>query len=195
MASVTSTKMSLEEFNALPERERANRILLRGQLVDEFPETDENEMTLRNQWHALVEAAVACLLRNWIRSLDEDFGKVYSGEVGCELRDVETFVGIDVAVFTSDVLAQQDDESPYIVGAPLLAVEILSPSDTQDQIHRKVKAYLDSGTAAVWTVSPGFKTLTVHTKDGEPKMYSGSATLTDEAYLPGFELRVAELFE
>ena len=61
-----------------------------------------------------------------------------SGEAGFVLRqNPPSGVGIDIAYVSAEVAARQPDAA-YFDGPPVLAVEILSPSDTQESIDEKV---------------------------------------------------------
>ena len=42
----------------------------------------------------------------------------------------------------------------YFQGSPDLAVEILSPSNTVEEIHDKIVEYFESGTRLVWVIHP-----------------------------------------
>jgi Uma2 family endonuclease len=50
-------------------------------------------------------------------------------------------------------------------GAPDLAVEILSPSNTTGEMSRKFRLYRDAGVREYWVVSPEEKSLLVHRFD------------------------------
>ena len=50
----------------------------------------------------------------------------------------------------------------YLEGAPALAVEIISESNTAKQMHNKVVAYLESGAREVWVVYPNSRSVIVH---------------------------------
>jgi len=141
------SSMTLDEFHALPDDPNVDRELVFGELV-------ERPMTKLNKWHSGCESRIASLLDQWCRSQSPRPGKVFSGEAGCDLPEIDTGVGIDVAFFSQDVQDSQSDESIYIVGPPVLAVEILSLSDVVEDTHRKVKAYLAAGVQQVWIRRP-----------------------------------------
>ena len=82
-----------------------------------------------------------------------------------------------------------------IDGPPVLAVEILSPSDKQDEVIAKVREYLDVGVALVWIVEPVFQTVTVYRPNERPKMFSGSDVLSGHDQMPGFQTTVNQIFE
>lgn len=180
--------MTIEEFHALPPVEGVVRDLVRG-VVWERP------MTRRNRWHSQVESQIVHILKTWRESQPEPRGQVFSGEIGCDLPIVNSSVGIDVAYFSAEMLAAQPDGAKYLVGTPDLAVEILSPSDTVERVHEKIQDYLEAGTPHVWTVDVDFRTITVYQPDESPRMYSANDELTAEPHLPGFSVRLTNVFE
>jgi Uma2 family endonuclease len=78
--------------------------------------------------------------------------------------------------------------------APDLAVEIVSPSETADEVRAKVRDYLAAGTPLVWTIYPRTREVVVHTADGLARAYSDSDVIEHPDVLPGFTCAVAELF-
>ncbi len=185
MSTADTSLMTAEEFLALPD-DGKERELIRGELR-------EKPMTYRNRFHAQAEARIAFLLGRWLEDQPQPHGTVYSGEVGCILRhEPDTIVGIDVAYFSHAVTQRQTDETALIDGVPLLAVEVLSPSDKQSEVHEKVMLYLESGVQAVWIVDPLFRTVQVHQRGAEPKTFNREETLS--GCLPGLEIPVADLF-
>jgi Uma2 family endonuclease len=77
------------------------------------------------------------------------------------------------------------------LGAPTVAVEILSPDDRDVDVADKIATYLAAGTKAVLIVDPSGETIAVH--DGTLRVWRPGETLTHTA-LPGFALDVAALF-
>jgi Uma2 family endonuclease len=98
-----------------------------------------------------------------------------------------------VAYLDAETAARTPKDAVLVEGAPVLAVEVLSPSDKQQDIWAKVQDYLASGTKWVWVLGPAFETITAHRPDGPPVMLSDQE-LTAEPHLPGFKCKVAELF-
>jgi Uma2 family endonuclease len=76
-----------------------------------------------------------------------------------------------------------------------LVVEILSPSDTVEEIAEKVDSYRNAGVPHVWVVDPYFKTVTVHRPEAEPMMFNVTQEISAEPQLPGFRTLVARLFD
>lgn len=79
--------------------------------------------------------------------------------------------------------------------APDLAVEVVSPSDRADEVRRRVRDYLEAGTRLVWLVWPRQRSVTVYAADGAVRELGEGDELDGGAVLPGFRVRVAELFE
>jgi Uma2 family endonuclease len=180
--------MTTEEMLALPEN-GMDRELINGELR-EYP------MTKRNQWHSGTEANIAYYLKGWRDQNADRGGRVVSGEAGFRLRrNPDTTVGIDVAYISAEVVANTPREAAFFEGPPVLAVEILSPSDRQEEIAEKVRAYLETGVALVWLVDPEFRTVLVHRPDAEPELFNVRQELAGGAHLPGFRVAVAKLFD
>ncbi len=187
--STTASLLTVDEFLAMPEDDGIDRELIRGELR-------ERPMTRRNRWHARTEARITYFLMHWMEKQPEPRGDVLSGEAGCILRrDPDTTVGIDVVYISPETKTRQTEDTTLVEGVPVVAVEILSPSDKQDEIDEKVMEYLDCGVGQVWVVNPRFRTLTVYSGDVEPVLFNVDQTLTAEPYLPGFSLPLSRIFE
>lgn len=179
--------MTTAQLLALPE-DGTERELIRGELK-------EREMSRRNRLHAATESRIAHALIAWIERAPEIQADVLSGEAGSILaRDPDTTVGIDVAVFSLDVLRRQTDETRLVVGVPILAVEILSPNDRHEEIHEKIVEYLRVGVKLIWEVDPDFQTVRVYRPGSEPEMFNRAQLLSGGGILPGFEVPVVDLF-
>lgn len=78
--------------------------------------------------------------------------------------------------------------------APDLAIEVVSPSNSESEILRKVAIYLRGGSKLVWLVRPRQRTVTVFSPD-RPELVLASTDILDGAdVLPGFSLPLAKLF-
>jgi Uma2 family endonuclease len=90
-----------------------------------------------------------------------------------------------------DAPVGDDEFFPY---APDIAVEVLSPDNTWPKVRRKARAYLASGARLVWAIDPRRQTVTVYRPDAEPQLLRAENLLSGDGVLPGFAVRVAELF-
>ena len=80
-------------------------------------------------------------------------------------------------------------------GAPDLAVEILSPSNTTAEIHSKIVEYLENGTKLIWVINPEEEYVLVYKSRPSPdRLLSSVDILSGEETLPDFSFAVADLF-
>src|SRR5207248_6325358 len=131
----------------------------------------EKPMTVRNRTHSRIMIRVGKFLDNWLDQQPEPRGEVLCGEAGVKLRrDPDTTVGIDVVYVSAEVAARPSDDTTLIDGVPVLAAEILSPNDTQEDINAKIDEYLDAGVALVWIIDPHDRTVLIYRKGEEPEL-------------------------
>jgi Uma2 family endonuclease len=155
----------------------------------------EKPMTVCNRQHSRIMARVARFLDSWLDEQPEPRGEVLCGEAGCRLRrDPDSTVGIDVVYISAEVAAHRPDDTRLIDGVPVLAVEILSPNDTVEEINEKIDAYLKAGVALVWVIDPHRQTVQICRPGAEPEMVNARQELSGEPHLPGFRVAVARLF-
>jgi len=184
---VTDKLLTAEEFLALPEDPYSERMLIGGRVI-------EVPMTRRSYSHSSTEAQLAHLLHKW-RATSARQWIIASGEAGCRLRRIpDTVVGIDVAVFSQNAAPQPDDKTTLFTRAPILAVEILSPSDMLEHVQEKISDYLAAGVPLVWIVDSRFRTVVVHRPDAAPEMFSGDEELIGDPHLPGLKVLVKDVF-
>lgn len=175
--------LSLVEFERLPEREGRSE-LVQGRLVREPPAGME---------HGRLTARIGSLLRAFVH--EHGLGEVFGAETGFVLSEnPPTVRAPDVAFVGADRLPPGDLPTSFGKGAPDLAVEVVSPSSSAAGIREKIVDYLDAGTREVWVVEPVTKTLEVYRSDGTLRMLRGSDEVDGGDVLPGFDVRVEELF-
>lgn len=185
--SASEKTMTVEEFLALPD-DGKERYLIRGRLRPREPVT-----TLRNWRHGRVTATVSKLLGVWLEAQPEPRGLIVCGETGFRLRP-GSMVGVDVAYVSPAMAANADPSQAFLDGPPVLAVEILSPSDKHEDIVEKVGEYLRAG-AMVWEIDPDFRTVRVHRPGQVPETFNTLHELVAEPELPGFRVAVARIFD
>jgi Uma2 family endonuclease len=179
--------MTTEQLLALPD-DGVERWLIRGRLR-------EKPMTYRNRWHSRAMVRVAYFLEVWREQQPEPRGSVLGGEAGVRLtRDPDTTVGIDVVYISAEVAARNRDDTTIVDGVPVLAVEILSPNNTVEEINEKIDQYLEAGVPLVWIIDPHRRTVTICRPGQEPEFVNARQELSGEPELPGFRVRVADLF-
>jgi Uma2 family endonuclease len=186
-AIVEAPLVTTEELLAMPE-DGVHRWLIEGQLR-------EKPMTVRNRFHSRIMVRSAKFLDNWNDGRPEPRGLVLCGEAGCRLsRNPETTVGIDVVYVAANLVVQQPDDTTLIDGIPTLIIEILSPSDTIEDIEEKIDLYQKHRVPLIWVIDPHDRTVTIYRLDAEPELVNVNQDLSGEPQLPGFKVKVAELF-
>jgi len=124
----------------------------------------------------------------------KQLGLVTGAETGFTVgRNPDTVRGADVA-FVSKARLPTPFPKAFFPGAPDLAVEVLSPSDTVEEVDEKVADYLDGGSKIVWVISPKAKTVTVHRMGANPVVLRDADLLRGEEVVPGFTCKIIELF-
>ncbi len=177
--------MSVEEFLALPD-DGVHRELIQGRVR-------EMGMTIRNRVHSRAQARIAQRLLNWLDRQPEPRGEVVCGEAGFRLKGTqESLVGVDVALVGPELVARTSKKERLYDGAPILAVEILSPSMKHKDMVDTIEVYLEVGTV-VWLVDPDLLILTVCRPGANPRTYDIDDELVADPYLPGFRIRIADL--
>jgi Uma2 family endonuclease len=188
--------LTTEDLLAMPD-DGVERWLIRGQLREKRSEIIGGQhMTVRNRTHSKTTARVSTLLNNWRDRQPLPRGEVLDGEAGVRLSsDPDSTVGIDVVYISAETAARQTDETTLVEGIPVLAVEVLSPNDTTEQIHEKVRTYLVFGVAAVWVIDPYDQTIKVYRRGVPPQLFNSDQEFTGDPYLPGFRVPVTGFFD
>ena len=201
-------RMTADEFLALPD-DGVHRELINGEIWVMAHETwddpnapaipvavppEERWMTIRNRVHGRIETKFAFQLEGWLQTQPEPRGEVLTGEVGFRMGGPEdSAVGIDVAVVSAELVAATPEARKIFEGPPLLAVEILSPSDTFEGSADRVANDLRYGVVA-WIANPSFRTIGVHRPGLPPETLNETHDLVGAPYLPEFRVPVARFF-
>jgi len=109
-------------------------------------------------------------------------------------RDPDTVFLPDLSFVRADRVPSPDQQQGYPDLVPDLVVEVLSPSNTPSETAEKVRIYLDTGVRLVWLLDPLQRSVTVHTPDGGARTLDSDDILDGGDVLPGFSVRVGELF-
>lgn len=103
----------------------------------------------------------------------------------------------DVSFFAKERLQGMTElPSGFLDGAPDLAVEVLSPGNTVEEIHDKLVEYFENGTRLAWVIHPGEHFVLVYHSAQEPdRLLKSADSLDGEEVIPGFTLPLANLFQ
>jgi Uma2 family endonuclease len=77
---------------------------------------------------------------------------------------------------------------------PDLVVEVLSETNTQAEMDRKLKQYFEAGVTLVWYIDPGSRSARVYASLTEVTDLDQDGLLEGGPVLPGFQLSLRELF-
>jgi Uma2 family endonuclease len=94
----------------------------------------------------------------------------------------------DVAFY----LAEPPPDNEWMSRPPDIAVEVISPGQSRQEIRAKVDLYRDFGVRSVWVVDPEWETVDVY-EGGTRASFAGEETVRS-GIVPGLELRPADLF-
>ena len=180
------TLLTVEEFDRLPDEERRLYELVRGELVPVF----EAGMTAARYGHNYVRDTIVEELRQYARR--RNAGRAVA-EQDFRLTP-ETVRRPDAAFLRAERVARIDPETSIIDGAPDLAVEVVSDSDSAEALERKTDEHRAAGCEAVWLVYWRLKKIYVHTADGVREFRDDDA-LTGAPLLPGFSVPLSRIFE
>ena len=121
---------------------------------------------------------------------------IVSGEAGM-IRMLAGNIRIpDVALFfRADLRDGKRPKEAVPKIAPALAVEILSESNTDEEMRIKVGEYFDSGVKIVWMLDPPTITLRVYDAPDRFVQLTENDILDGGTLLAGFSVRVGALFD
>lgn len=83
---------------------------------------------------------------------------------------------------------------PFTQGAPDLAIEIYSPTDSLTELTARLQQHLEYGAREGWLVAPELQTITVFKPGRPPRAYSRGDALESPELLPGLSLSIERLF-
>ncbi|HTK76383.1 MAG TPA: Uma2 family endonuclease [Gemmataceae bacterium] len=166
-----------------PENEARHWELERGNVV---------EVSRPGVRHCAVCANVSWLLVSFVRHrgrgyvLGNDAGVIWE-------RNPDTVRGPDVVLYDKPTRFE-DVPVKYTDDVPVLAVEVLSPTDRTNKVNRRIAQFLRWGAKVVWLLDPEDRTLAVHRPQQLTIVLDESEELHGEPELPGFRCRVADFY-
>ena len=181
----TETRLlTAEDLYALPKSEGRSE-LIDGVLIEMGPEAYESG-----------EIAGGLAGRLWQHTNPPKLGSILTGDPGFILaRDPDRVRAPDVAFISAARVPQGDLRRRFMEGAPDLAVEVVSPSDTAHEVHAKALEWLRGGARLVWVLFPQTRTVMVYRPEHEVALLTEDDVLTGDPVVPGFAVPVRELFQ
>jgi Uma2 family endonuclease len=177
----SKTLVTAAELERMPDDDSVRIELDEGEIISMPPAGME---------HGDMGAELNLLLGLYVKQ--HNLGKVYLADTGFKLSD-DTVRAPDVAFVRKARLAEVHCKG-FGTGAPDLAVEIFSPSDSVRQLMRKVKQYFAAGCHTVWIVYPERSEIQVLDAAGGDRLLGLGETLDAPELLPGFSASVDRIF-
>lgn len=176
--------VTLQQYDRLPEDERWKVEAVRGRVVRE-----PRPAPLHNR----VEGKVTYLLEAYERERRTGGAVLPETEFVLSVEPLTVRVP-DVAWVSAARIPANGYALPRWHVAPDLAVEVVSPRNTQRELAERVEDLLSAGTRLAWVVDPRPRTVTVHRPGVEPVLLGVMDQLEGEDVLSGFEAPVSALF-
>jgi len=183
MTTTTTQAMTAEQLARIPDDGKRYE-LVEGE-VRMMPPA-ENE-------HGMVTARLTWRVAQHVE--ERNLGALFAAETGFLLaRAPDTVRAPDLAFVTRERLEQVGSVEGFWPGAPDLVAEVVSPGDSFSDVEEKALAWLNAGTQVVWGVDPKQRQVTVYRSRDDIAVFQSGARLEEPRLLPGWSLRVAELF-
>jgi Uma2 family endonuclease len=97
----------------------------------------------------------------------------------------------DIAIYPKLTFDFLDDEMA-MTEMPITAIEIVSPSQSDNDIVKKINRYFNAGVKSCWFVMPSFQAISVYSAIGKYEFFNSEMTLIDK--VTGIELSLKEIF-
>ena len=172
-----------EELLALP-KDGYKRELLQGEII----------MSPAGSEHGRISFLVAIAIAIDRHAMQHGLGVVFDSSTGFRLSPDDLLSPDAGFVVKSRLAGMKRLPRGFFPGAPDLAVEVLSPSDTPGHTHEKLTQYFSHGTRLVWIINPAERNALVYRTPEADRLLRVTDTLDGEDVLPGFRLSLAELF-
>lgn len=150
-------------------------------MLTEFSATHlEGELSVSSHNHGLVQARLTTLFTTHSKFSSAVELSLDTAPYGDQLSQIGFKVDRELK---PDVCVYQAEEFDFIDNfedgddilrernMPPLVIEVLSPTQSENEIIQKFRAYFVMGIKSCWLVSPALKTVTVYKPNGQAKTY------------------------
>jgi Uma2 family endonuclease len=161
-------------------------------------ELDEGELILiapAGGEHGLSEVRLTGLLFAEVER--HKLGVLFSSDTGFLLqRNPDTVRCPDIGFVRKQRLpVRYAKEGGYVEGAPDLAVEIQSPSQSPADVEKKIRQYFVAGTHTVWLIHPRRRYARIYGPSGAITDVDKDGFLEAPEILPGIRIALRSIFE
>jgi Uma2 family endonuclease len=172
-----SPVMTFEQFENVPE-DGLKHELLQGQHVVFLPDTIRRSN---------IRHAIHHLLFPYVRQ--HHLGEVFIA--AGFLLSPDTFLH-PAACFIRTAQLERTDPDGYLAGAPAVAIEIASESNTAAQLDRKMEQYFAHGSEEIWIVYPETRKIRIYFPDGSSRT---AVNDLQSNVFPGWSVPLSAVFE
>ena len=176
---MATTRLTIEDFERLPDEAVKHRELVDGELIDVSGNTPN---------HNGLKDLIVSLLLPFVK--DHRLGRVLSEQ---EYDFGGNGHGPDVSFFANEKLKLCDGNRRVQRFVPDLAIEIVSQNDTFESLTKKARRYRDCGTAEVWILS--IETRQAYLMSERRNLILEENGEFSPESIPGFSVRLADLFD
>lgn len=142
--------------------------------------------------HGILTIEIGQFLAEYVKR--HKLGRVCA-ETGFKIaEDPDTVLAPDAAFVSQNSIDEQGIPKGYWIGAPDLAVEIISPNDTYTEVAEKANQWLNAGCKMVWVVNPRRETVEVYRSTEDITVLRGDDILEGGEVIEGFQCSVEDLF-
>jgi Uma2 family endonuclease len=170
------TSLTFEDFEKYQD-DGMKHELLQGEHVVTSPATMGQSRIRQNVHDAL-----------WLYVRDRQLGEVYVS-AGFKLP-VDTFLKPDASFIRKSQIERTDPDG-YLEGAPALAIEVASESNTAAQLDLRMELYFAHGAEEIWIVYPKTRRIRAHFPDGHSETL---ATELRSALFPDWSAPLSAIF-
>jgi Uma2 family endonuclease len=182
--TTTSKWMTADELLRLPDDHHRHE-LVKGELRTMPPSGHE---------HGEIVMNISGPLHLFVRA--KKLGKTYGAETGFLIgRNPDTVLAPDLSYVSKKRALAARSKKGFFPGVPDLAVEVVSPGDTVQEMDDKVQEWLEAGTPLVWVINPKRQTVTVYDSPAGSHILKTEDELRGGKVVPGFSLPVSAIFE
>lgn len=141
--------------------------------------------------HRIVAQRISRFIGNFAD--ENNLGEITAAETGFILGE-KTYRGADSAFISNEKLKQYGYPQGFFPVAPDIAIEVVSPNNTSEEMMEKVSLYLQNGSQMVWVIYPQTRVITVYRQNNIINLLRETDVLEGKNVLPNFKLPIAKLF-
>jgi Uma2 family endonuclease len=171
------TLVEFHAFSELPENKNRLFELINGEIVEKVASFTPSKVAMR--------------IGRFIGNFADEIGYVTGADGTYILAEGYEFMP-DVGYISKERLPQEPERE--VEGAPDLAVEVKSPTDSKREMRLKAEDYMRFGTKMVWLVFPDERKIEVYVLDEDVQELTINDTLDGGDVLPEFKLAVRDIF-